>query len=75
MNDFSATANGCHALGFRIPAHNPKTTVFGQHGAQHHAVPRLEDVQGQHFLGEKHQIRQGKQGQFPYSQFTHGAAR
>ena len=71
VENFGTTTHFGHPVFLGIPAHHPEATVFGHHGAQHHPVAGLEDVQGQHLLGEEHHIGQGKQGEFPDGEFTH----
>jgi len=45
VQDLGAAAHISHALLLGIPAHHPETAVFVHHGAQHHSIARLEDVQ------------------------------
>jgi len=75
LQDLSAAAHIRHPSFLGIPAHDPEAAIGFEHRAQHHPVARLKDVQGQHFLGEQHHIRQREQWQFAHSQLRHVAER
>ena len=74
LQDFRTTAHAGHRSFLGVPADHTKAPVAFEDRAQHHPVPRLKDVQRQHFLGEEHHIRQREQRQFSHGRLRHVVA-